>query len=160
MTVVHETCAIRSSSVNTKLIKRTYIYKVIFLLNPIVPLSLRWSRQYMYVYRVILNYWKKIDRQIDRWKLKKRSLAKFSYVQNCLSNFDFALTNNERASERRKIGDRPPSNNLTHTDTLYEKAIDSFRSVDDAERENRQNTIATRSSRKSAILLRKKCEWD
>ena len=107
-----------------------------------------------------LNYWKKIDRQIDRWKLKKRSLAKFSYVQNCLSNFDFAITNNERALERRKIGDRPPSNNLTQTDTLYEKAIDSFTPVDDAERENRQNTIATRSSRVSAILLRKKCEWD
>ena len=107
-----------------------------------------------------LNYWRKIDRQIDRWKLKKRSLAKFSYVQNCLSNFDFALTNNERALERRKIGDRPPSNNLTHTDTLYEKAIDSFRPVDDAERENRQNTIATPSSRESAILLRKKCERD
>ena len=77
-----------------------------------------------------------------------------------MSNFDFALTNKERALDRRKIGDRPPSNNLTHTDTLYKKAIDSFRPVDDAERENRQKTIATRSGRESAILLRKKCEWD
>ena len=79
-----------------------------------------------------------------------------------MSNFDFALTNNERPLERRKIEDRPPSNNLTHTDTLYKKATDSFRPVpvEDAERENRQNTIATRSGRESAILLRKKCEWD
>ena len=75
-----------------------------------------------------------------------------------MSNFDFALTNNERALERRKIGDRPSSNNLTHTDTLYKKAIDSFRPVDDPERENRQNTIATRSGREIAILLRKKYE--
>ena len=46
VTVAHETCAIRSSFVNTKINKAyLYIYKVIFLFNPIVSLSFRKLQQ-------------------------------------------------------------------------------------------------------------------